>query len=406
MITDINSIEISNLVKVKSSSNISSMARKRVESLERNLKAYHGVDVVKTIQKSTCDIENSGENVIFSTKTNDLEMKSEGCLYIHTCQTLRAFLTSKKYSLRNGFPIPFSKLIEKCVDDNNLFEEPLRYLDNIVYHIVRIEMGSQDQKKIPDLKLRGGGSRKPVPPKKIVSGVEEINCALNCLRSVGSIQMKNNHEKCAVLKNCSTCLLRSCLSKINTTKGRKTVVPVEVESEHYQKIFPRALTVIVKQVLEKALLNSDHFLPLCKPAWFCTLCNENVPDGNDLFCDIESVSNERNIETLFKLKMEKLLNYHLFHTDDVNKHSEALGFIQMSDKQSTIIFTSSSMNVNLNETLLIGSHNWHCVSILSKEGKIYFRHDNNWYDASDLTEVVVLDKMNSVLAIYEKTFFL
>ena len=91
--------------------------------------------------------------------------------------------------------------------------------------------------------------------------------------------MKNNHEKCAVLKNCSTCLLRSCLSKINTIKGRKTVVPVEVESEHYQKIFPRALTVIVKQVLEKALMNSDLFLPLCKPAWFCTLCNENIPDG-------------------------------------------------------------------------------------------------------------------------------
>ena len=91
MVTDINLNEISNLGKVKSSFNISSMARKRVESLERNLKAYHGVDVVKTIQKSTCDVENSGENVIFSTKTNDLEMKSEECLYVHTCQTLRAF---------------------------------------------------------------------------------------------------------------------------------------------------------------------------------------------------------------------------------------------------------------------------------------------------------------------------
>ena len=77
----------------------------------------------------------------------------------------------------------------------------------------------------------------------------------------------------------------------------------------------------------------------------------------------------------------------------------------MSDKQSTIIFTSSSMNVNLNETLLIGSLNWHCVSIISKGGKIYFRHDNNWYDSSDLTEVIVLENRNILLAIYEKNFF-
>ena len=40
---------------------------------------------------------------------------------------------------------------------------------------------NKNQKKKSDLKLRGGGSRKQIPPKKIVSGVEEINCALNCL---------------------------------------------------------------------------------------------------------------------------------------------------------------------------------------------------------------------------------
>ena len=64
-------------------------------------------------------------------------------------------------------------------------------------------------------------------------------------------------------------LLRSCLCKINTKKGRRNVVPVEVESEHYQKIVPKAVTVIVKQVLEKALKDNEVFLDLCKPAWFC-----------------------------------------------------------------------------------------------------------------------------------------
>ena len=96
MVTDINLIEISSLVKMKSSSNISSMARKRVESLERKLRAHHGVHVANKIQKSLCDVENSGEHVTFSTKSNEKEMKSEWCSYIHTCQTLRAFLKSKK----------------------------------------------------------------------------------------------------------------------------------------------------------------------------------------------------------------------------------------------------------------------------------------------------------------------
>ena len=145
MVKDINLIEISNLDKVKSSSNISSMARKRVESLERNLKAHYGNHVIKKIQKSTCDVENSEKNVIFSTKSSENELKSERWSYVHTCQTLRAFLKSKKYSLRNGIPIPFSKLIEKCVNDCNLLEEPNRYLDNIVYHINRIEMMNKNQ---------------------------------------------------------------------------------------------------------------------------------------------------------------------------------------------------------------------------------------------------------------------
>ena len=174
------------------------MARKRVESLERKLRAHHDVHVANKIKKSSCDVENNVEHVTFSTKSNEKEMKSEWCSYIHTCQTLRAFLKSKKYSLRTGIPIPFSKLIEKCVNVCNLLEEPNRYLDNIVYHINRIEMLNKNQNKKSDFKLRAGGSRKPIPPKKIVSAVDEINCALNCLRSVRSIQMKNNHEKCAV----------------------------------------------------------------------------------------------------------------------------------------------------------------------------------------------------------------
>ena len=181
-VVDINLREISCLSKLKNSVNISSVARKRVESLERKLKVQHESHVVKKIQKSIHDVENGGKDVISSITSSEMEMKSEKKPFVHTCQTLRAFLKSKKYSLRDGIPIPYKKLIKRCKNDNNLLERPIKYLNNILYHIVRIEMlRNKNQKKKSDLKLRGGGSRKQIPPKKIVSGVEEINCALNCL---------------------------------------------------------------------------------------------------------------------------------------------------------------------------------------------------------------------------------
>ena len=103
----------SSLSKLKNSVNISSVARKRVESLERKLKVQHESHVVKKIQKPTHDVENSGKDVISSITSSEMEMKSEKKPYGHMCQTLRAFLKSKKYSLRNGIPIPFSKLMNK-----------------------------------------------------------------------------------------------------------------------------------------------------------------------------------------------------------------------------------------------------------------------------------------------------
>ena len=121
------------------------------------------------------------------------------------------------------------------------------------------------------LKLRGGGSKKQNEPKKIISSSEEINNALNCLRPIKAFQTKNCHPKCVVSKNCSMCLFRSCLSKINTTKGRKNIVPVEIESEHYQRIFPKNLPIVVKQILQKALEDNDEFSELFKPVWFCNI---------------------------------------------------------------------------------------------------------------------------------------
>ena len=87
--------------------------------------------------------------------------------------------------------------------------------------------------QFPDLilennrKLKGGA--KEETPKQFVSKTDKYNTVLNLLRSSKLFEQFNNHEKCQVTDFCSFCLLRSLMLKINNTKGRKKIIPVEIE---------------------------------------------------------------------------------------------------------------------------------------------------------------------------------
>ena len=200
------------------------------------------------------------------------------------------------------------------------------------------------------------------------------------------------------------CLFRSCLSKINTTKGRKNIVPVEIESEHYQRIFPKNLPIVVKQILQKALEDNDEFSELFKPVWFCNICHKKIQECDDIFLDLESLSTNgnRNVKYLFERKLDNLHNYHMLHKDDGICQGEKRCCVHMSEEQTTMIFTSSAMDIDLKEQITIGSNNWHCVSMISKTGQILFEYGDKWYNSSNLNEVITMYHSNVVLAVYEK----
>ena len=74
----------------------------------------------------------------------------------------------------------------------------------------------------------------------------------------------------------------------------------------------------------------------------------------------------------------------------------------MSEEQTTMILTSSAMDIDLKEQIIIGGNKWHCVSMISKTGQILFKYGDKWYDSSNLNEVITMYHSNVVLAIYEK----
>ena len=132
------------------------------------------------------------------------------------------------------------------------------------------------------------------------------------------------------------CLFRSCLTKINTTKGRKSIVPVEVESDHVQKIFPRSLPIVVKQILQKALEDNVEFSQLFKPTWFCNICHKKIQECDDIFLNIErlSTNGNRNVKSLVERKLDNLHNYHMLHTDDGNCKGGEGCCVQIGGEQS------------------------------------------------------------------------
>ena len=222
-ILDLNSKEILDLEKIEACANMNKTARKEIDSLKRKLKEY----------STDCEELRSGEadTINLCLKSNDspidVSEKDDECsskvthLNCDTCQTLREFLNSKKYRLRYGIPIPYLKLtvsMKNCLKDDVQLDKTMKYSHLIIFHIYRIQLSKIKSVKLQTqkLKLRGGGSKKQNEPKKIISSSEEINNALNCLRYIKAFQTKNCHPKCVVSKNCSMCLFRSCLSKINT----------------------------------------------------------------------------------------------------------------------------------------------------------------------------------------------
>ena len=123
-----------------------------------------------------------------------------------------------------------------------------------------------------ELKLKGGGTDN-LKVKRFTSNINDINIALNALRSSCMFNSSGNHEKCSSKTFCNFCLLRSLVFKINMPKGRLLLQPVEAE---YQLNETDSMSIV--EILEKFLNNASQsnlsFSNVIKPAWTCSCCRK------------------------------------------------------------------------------------------------------------------------------------
>jgi len=154
-------------------------------------------------------------------------------------------------------PIEYNLLSSSINDvkkDCTDFESYEKFIPEIEEHISRIEQLTSDNSGT--LKLRGGAQtpKKKEQPKEFSSTFEELNTALNVLRSSTSILCLNNHHKCRISEFCDFCLLRSLIIKINSPKGRQRIIPVEVECHLQRTDYPISYIRFLYEVLQKDFL--------------------------------------------------------------------------------------------------------------------------------------------------------
>ena len=138
-------------------------------------------------------------------------------------------------------------------------------------------------------KLKGGAKnekKNDLKTKQFTSKIEAYNNALNLIRSSKAIEQFNNHHKCSVANFCSFCLLRSLMYKINTSKGRQFIVPVEVECQHGLTSETRSNSTMLEQILENAFTANPAFKNAISPSWCCNICNHTLSQDEGMFVNL------------------------------------------------------------------------------------------------------------------------
>ena len=222
-----------------------------------------------------------------------------------------------------------------------------------------VSLNKQFLPQFPDLvldnnrKLKGGAKEETI--KRFISKTDQYNTVLNVLRSSKLFEQFNNHEKCRVADLCSFCLLRSLMFKINNPKGRKKIIPVEIEIQFQSTDDQQPISCKLADILRKASsCNQEFKKSIC-------IMNCNPRDACELPCKKE-------------LK--------------------------------TCIFNCNSINVDLHENVTYGDNMWRCVGAVSIDGMAYFRHGNKWYQSNECIEMGITELKDINLAVYDKVTLL
>ena len=233
-------------------------------------------------------------------------------------------------------------------------------------------------------KLKGGAKAQgkgEFKIKQFISKIAEYNIALNCLRSSKAFDQFNSHAKCPVKNHCSFCLLRSLIFRSNSSKGRIQIVPVEVEFEHGWKSFQRLKSTTLAEILNKVFTSYPLIKKTFSPSWICTGCKSPPLPEEEAFIHLNEDTNNRKIAHLLKLKLESQSQQHAHYPgncDDVRRGTKMI----LGDEQKTCIFRSSSIEIDLQESLEFGSKFWKCVGAICESGESYFKLNHKWFNSS------------------------
>jgi hypothetical protein len=255
-------------------------------------------------------------------------------------------------------------------------------------------------------KLKGGAKaqgKADLKIKQFVSKIEEYNIALNCLRSSKAFEQFNSHAKCPVKNHCSFCLLRSLIFRSNSSKGRKQIVPVEVEFEHGLKSFQRLNSTTLAQILNKVFISYPQLKKTFSPSWRCTGCINLSPIEEETFIDLNEETNNRKIAHLLKLKSESQSHQHYEHSSSNNRHVDEVRKLILGDEQKVCIFKSSSIELDLQESLEFGGKLWKCVGAISDNGESYFKMNLKWFKSSVNEEIDECMVTHITIAVYDRS---
>ena len=324
---------------------------------EKNAEVRFGMNLTFTSFLLTQIRKNNGEDKWF---------RCSKCWINHTpypkfCRWARSSRKKKDDSFSSHISDELKQEIEKHIER---IERNEKSWEDLIMDAVSLE--KELSPEFPDIildskipKLKGGAKVEKI--KKFSSKTDQFNTVLNCLRSCKVFEQFSNHGKCFVGNNCSFCLLRSLIFKINSTKGRQAIKPVELESQENSENL-QSSSLLLEHVLENITLSYAPFHKAIHPVWMCRVCNEPIFREEGNFIQLNEEADNRRFKCLLKSKLEDIQRSHIRSSFCCEAYGLDVHKIFLGEEQKICMFKTSSMDLNLLENVEIGREIWNCVS--------------------------------------------
>ena len=186
-----------------------------------------------------------------------------------------------------------------------------------------------------------------------------------------------NHPKCSSEEKCHFCLTRSVLIRINESKGRQTMIPVEMEAMDFSGM--DRTWGFLHDTLNKCAQSNSHLKKCLKPVIKCLKCKTLISDGNiGLSMFVDPDRRNQNIVDLIESKLKSALELHQSSTNC----NEDLYAVFGEDQKMLIVHAWSMKVEDLNEK----SMNTKICSfwIINRSQSLYFK--NSFFNTTNCKE--------------------